>query len=54
MLNVDAKIVCMRPSVIAAAATLFVLDQELPNDALQLKIGCLTSSFPLNIVSHFS
>ncbi|KAG6409235.1 hypothetical protein SASPL_132269 [Salvia splendens] len=31
-----------RPSVISAAATLLVLDQELTKDALHLKIGCLT------------
>lgn len=53
MLNVDERIMCEGPSVIAAAATLFVLDKELPNDTLQLKIGGLTSSLPLNTVSHF-
>ncbi|XP_047951505.1 cyclin-D5-3-like [Salvia hispanica] len=51
----DAKIMCHGPSVIAAAATLFVLDQELTKEALQLKIGCLTTaSHSFNIESIIS
>ncbi|KAL1564743.1 cyclin-D5-3-like [Salvia divinorum] len=51
----DAKIMCHVPSVIAASATLFVLDQELTKDALQLKIGCLTTDFQsFNIESIIS
>ena len=42
---------CHRPSVISAAATLFVLDQELTKDALHLKIGCLTPPHSFNSVS---
>ncbi|KAL1534219.1 cyclin-D1-1-like [Salvia divinorum] len=53
----DAKIMCHRPSVISAAATLFVSDQELTKDALQLKIGCLTPPHSFNsdsIISCYS
>ncbi|XP_057780068.1 cyclin-D5-3-like [Salvia miltiorrhiza] len=50
----DAKIMCHGPSVIAAAATLFVLDQGLTKDALQLKIDCLTTSHSFNIESIIS
>ncbi|KAL0392115.1 UNVERIFIED_CONTAM: Cyclin-D5-3 [Sesamum radiatum] len=45
----DVKIMSHKPSVIAAAATLFVLDQELTIDALKLKISALTSSGSYNI-----
>ncbi|XP_051150997.1 cyclin-D5-1-like isoform X2 [Andrographis paniculata] len=40
----DVEIMSHRPSVIAAAATLAVLDRDLTRDALQLKISSLTSS----------
>ncbi|KAL0323001.1 UNVERIFIED_CONTAM: Cyclin-D5-3 [Sesamum angustifolium] len=45
----DVKIMSHKPSVIAAAATLFVLDQKLTIDALKLKISALTSSGSYNI-----
>ncbi|KAK4434361.1 Cyclin-D2-2 [Sesamum alatum] len=45
----DVKIMSHRPSVIAAAATLFVMDQGLTTDALKLKISALTSSGSYNI-----
>lgn len=51
--NADAKIMCHKPSVIAAAATLFVLDQGFKKDALELKISPLNPTHSLNIVSHF-
>ncbi|KAI3460154.1 hypothetical protein Pfo_016817 [Paulownia fortunei] len=50
----DVKIMCHRPSVIAAAATLVVLDQGLTRDALQLKIGPLTSSRSFTIENIIS
>lgn len=45
---------CHRSSVIAAAATLVVLDKGLTKDALQLKIGGLTSPQSFAVVRHFS
>ncbi|KAI3465266.1 hypothetical protein Pfo_021929 [Paulownia fortunei] len=45
----DLKIMCQRPSVIAAAATLLVLEPRLTRDALELKIGPLTSRGVLKI-----
>ncbi|KAL6504325.1 hypothetical protein OROGR_026248 [Orobanche gracilis] len=45
----DARIMCNRPSVIAAAATLFVLDQGFTRDALLLKIGTLASTHSLDV-----
>ncbi|XP_042009633.1 cyclin-D3-1-like isoform X1 [Salvia splendens] len=50
----DAKIMCHRQSVISAAATLFVVDQELTKDALHLKIGCLTPPHSFNSDSIIS
>ncbi|KAL3634133.1 Esterase KAI2c1 [Castilleja foliolosa] len=52
----DAKILCLKPSVIAAAATLFVLDRGFTRDALQFKIGHVASSHSFdteNIVSCY-
>ncbi|KAL2242132.1 UNVERIFIED_CONTAM: Cyclin-D5-3 [Sesamum indicum] len=49
------KIMSHRPSVIAAAAALFVLDQELTIDALKLKISDLTGSYDIdNIISCYN
>ncbi|GFQ02218.1 cyclin-d5-3 [Phtheirospermum japonicum] len=45
----DVKIMCHKPSVIAAAATLFVLDRGFPRDALQFKIGPVASSHSFDI-----
>ncbi|KAK6116017.1 hypothetical protein DH2020_008286 [Rehmannia glutinosa] len=50
----DVKIMSHKPSVIAAASTLFVLDQEFTRDALQLKIGLLTSSHSFEIENIIS
>ncbi|PIN03128.1 G1/S-specific cyclin D [Handroanthus impetiginosus] len=45
----DVKIMCQRPSVIAAAATLVASDQRLTREALELKIGLLSSKGVLKI-----
>ncbi|KAL8487660.1 hypothetical protein ACS0TY_024108 [Phlomoides rotata] len=51
----DAKIMCHRASVTAAAAaTLVVLGQGLTRDALEMKLSPLNSTHSFNIVSqHF-
>lgn len=53
MMNADVKIMCHKPSVIAAAATLVVLDHALTREALQFKLGTLTSTHSINIVRDF-
>lgn len=50
----DGKIMCHVPSVIAAAATLIVLDQGLTKDALRLKIDYLSSSHSVKSESIIS
>ncbi|KAL3812321.1 hypothetical protein ACJIZ3_013589 [Penstemon smallii] len=45
----DVKLMNQRPSVLAAAATLFVLDQRFTRNVLELKIYPLASTFNLQI-----